>query len=402
MDAAPTGLRDLTVEEARARMVADLPPVAAETALLSEALGRVLAEDVSARRDQPPFDASAMDGWAVRGAGERFEIVGESAAGHGHAAPLSPGQAVRIFTGAPVPGGADRVVIQEEARREDGFVIVPTATGGARHIRPAGGDFRSGDVLLRAGTRLDPWRLGLAAAAGRDRLSVARRPRVAVLATGEELVAPGGEPRADQIFNSGAAALEGLVRLWGGEPIVLDAAGDDLASIAGAVAGAGGDVVVTLGGASVGDHDLVKPALARLGLDLRVETVRLRPGKPTWFGRLADGRRVVGLPGNPASGLVCAELFLHPLLMALQGAEPGPALDTARLAAPMPANGPREHWARARLWTAEGILMAEPMTDQDSSLVSVFAQAAALIRRPAGAEAADIGAVASVLRLGRL
>jgi molybdopterin molybdotransferase len=215
-------------------------------------------------------------------------------------------------------------------------------------------------------------------------------------------VAPGSTPRADQIFNSGAPALEGLIRRWGGEPIILEAAGDDLDAIADAVRGAGGEVVVTLGGASVGDHDLVKPALARLGLDLKVETVRLRPGKPTWFGVLADGRRVVGLPGNPASGLVCAELFLRPLLMALQGAPPGPWLETARLAAPMAASGPREHWARARLSIIDGVVMAEPMTDQDSSLVSVFAQADALIRRSADADAARTGAVVDILRLERL
>lgn len=400
---SPEGqLKDLTVETARARMLASLPPVTVEIVTLDQAQGRVLAEDILATRDQPPFDASAMDGWAVCGLGERFEIVGESAAGHGYQAQLSPGQAVRIFTGAPVPTGADRVVIQEDARRDGDAVIVPPLAGPSRHIRPSGGDFRAGETLLKVGARLDSWRIGLVAAAGRGLLGVARRPRVAVLATGEELVPPGAALRPDQIFNSGGPSLSALIRLWGGEPIRLDVVGDDMSTIADTVAGADGDLVVTLGGASVGDHDLVKPALARLGLDLRVETVRLRPGKPTWFGLLADGRRVVGLPGNPASGLVCAELFLKPLLLALQGAPPGPRLETARLAQPMAANGPREHWARGRLSTVDGVLIAEPMTDQDSSLVSVFAQADALIRRVAGAPAAAAGAVVEILRLERL
>ncbi len=395
-------MKDLPVEEARARILADIPPVPIETVDLGEGLGRVLVEDVAATRDQPPFDASAMDGWAVAGPGEAYAIMGESAAGHGYSRPLQPGQAVRIFTGAPVPQGADRVVLQEDARRDGEKVLTPPPGPGPSHIRASGGDFHAGDRLLSAGMRLDPWRIGLAAAAGRATLIVARRPRVAVLSTGEELVAPGGAPGPDQIFNSGGASLSALIASWGGDPIGVATAGDDLDAIADAVAGCGGDVVVTLGGASVGDHDLVKPALARLGLALRVETVRLRPGKPTWFGLLADGRRVVGLPGNPASGLVCAELFLRPLLMALLGAEPGPRLETARLAKPLPANGPREHWARARLSTAEGVLQAEAMTDQDSSLVSVFAGADALIRRRAGAAAAEVGAVVDILRLARL
>jgi molybdopterin molybdotransferase len=225
---------------------------------------------------------------------------------------------------------------------------------------------------------------------------------VAILSTGEEIVPVGSTPGPDQIFNSSGPSLASLVSVWGGEVVHLGQAGDDLDAIAGSVAACGGEVVVTLGGASVGDHDLVKPALEQLGLQLSFVTIKLRPGKPTWFGRLGDGRRVVGLPGNPASGLVCAELFLRPLLNALQGAEPGPRLETARLTRPLPANGPREHWARGRLVTVEGVLKAEVMGDQDSSLVSVFAHADALIRRPAGAPAAEAGEVVDILRLGRL
>ena len=395
-------MKTLTVETARGLVLADLPPVVAETVALGETLGRVLAQDVVAGRDQPPFDASAMDGWAVAGPGSSYRIMGESAAGHAYGRKLEPGQAVRIFTGAPVPAGADRVVLQEDCRREGDQVETPPAGSGSTHIRLGGGDFKAGERLLVAGTRLDPWRIGLAAAAGRASLLVARRPKVALLSTGEEIVPVGAQPGPDQIFNSGGPSLAALIGTWGGEVVGVGQAGDSLDAIAAAVAGAGGDIVVTLGGASVGDHDLVKPALARLGLALRFETVKLRPGKPTWFGLLADGRRVVGLPGNPASGLVCAELFLRPLINALQGAEPGPKLETARLAKPMPANGPREHWTRGRLVTIDGVLQAEAMSDQDSSLVSVFAHADALIRREAEAPAAEVGTVVDILRLGRL
>jgi molybdopterin molybdotransferase len=395
-------MKNLTVETARARMLAEAGAPAVEVVSLDQAQGRTLAEAVIAARDQPPFDASAMDGWATAGSEGWLDIVGESAAGRGYRDRLAPGQAVRIFTGAPVPAGAERVVIQEDAMREGGRVRVPPRGDEPHHIRPRGGDFRAGDTLLPAGLRLDPWRLGLAAAAGRASLAVARRPGVSVLSTGEEIVAAGQIPGPDQIFNSGGPSLCALIARWGGDARPLASVGDDLDAITEAASRAGGDLIVTLGGASVGDHDLVKPALARLGLDLRVETVRLRPGKPTWFGVLADGRRVLGLPGNPASALVCAELFLKPLLLAMQGAEPGPRLASAKLAQPMPANGPREHWARARLTFRDGEMLAAPMSDQDSSLVTVFAQADALIRRPAEAAAASAGAVVEVLLLERL
>lgn len=393
----------LSVEEARARMLATATPLEAEAAPLAEALGRILAADVAAARDQPPFPASAMDGWAVRAADTpgNLAIVGESAAGRGYGSPLGADAAVRIFTGAPVPAGADTVIIQEDARRDGNRVTAPAA-GEPRHIRAAGGDFRAGDILLCAGARLDPWRLALAAAAGREQLTVARRPRVAILATGEEIVPPGAAPGPFQIYDSGTTALTALVRTWGGEPIPLRAVGDNLEATGEAVAGVACDLLVTLGGASVGDHDLVKPALARLGLALAVESVAVRPGKPTWFGTLADGRRVLGLPGNPASALVCAELFLFPLLAGLTGADPTLPMRSARLAQPLPANGPREHWMRARLaWSADGALEAHPFADQDSSLVAVFAAADALIRRPGGAPALAAGAVVEILPLRR-
>jgi molybdopterin molybdotransferase len=373
-----------------------------ETVPIEAAVGRVLAETVTAARDQPPFDSSAMDGWAVAGPGEDFRIVGESAAGHGYRSPLAAGEAVRIFTGAAVPEGSMRVVIQEEARREGEQVKTPPADARSAFIRPRGGDFHAGQVLMQPGARLDPWRIGLAAAAGRASLAVAKGVDVVLLSTGEEIVPPGGSPGPDQIFDSGGPMLSLLIAGWSGGRVRTVRAGDDEAAIVAAVEGAAETLIVTLGGASVGDHDLVKPALGRLGLELSVETVRVRPGKPTWFGVLRDGRRVLGLPGNPASALVCAELFLRPLLAAMQGGEPGPVLASARLKSPMPANSGREHWARARLTSAEGSLWAEPMGDQDSSLVKVFAESGALIRRAIGVPAAAAGDPVDLLVLDRL
>ncbi len=393
-------LKGLSVEDARARILARAVALPSEPVPLREADGRTLAEPVAAVRDQPPFDASAMDGWAVRradtGEAASLRIVGESAAGRGHAAPLAQGEAVRIFTGAPVPEGADAVIIQEEARR-DGDVVHLGPAGAGGNIRPRGGDFRKGDALLAAGTRLDPWTLSLAAAAGRAELPVARRPRIAILSTGEELAAPGGEAGPFQIYESGSIALQAMIARWGGAPTRLAPAGDEIAAIAAAVRDIEAEVIVTIGGASVGDYDLVKPALASLGLALDVETVNVRPGKPTWFGVLTDGRLALGLPGNPASAFVCAELFLRPLVLALQGATAPFRLATARLAAPLPANGPREHWMRART-TPRGV---EPFPDQDSSLVTVFAAADCLLRRLPGAPAALLGDAVEVLALDR-
>jgi len=382
-------------------MLAASPTPVAENVALADAIDRVLAEPVAAVRDQPPFNSSAMDGWAIRGEGDAFKIVGESAAGHGYRQTLLAGQAVRIFTGAPVPPGADRVVIQEEAAREGGLVRISASDGAPTYIRERGLDFRAGVVLLERGSRMDAWRLSLAASAGRANLAVSRRPKVAVLSTGEEIVAAGASPGPDQIFDSATPALIALIEAWGGDVERLPHTGDDAPIIRNTVRSASSDLIVTLGGASVGDHDLVKPALAELGLMLSVETVRLRPGKPTWFGILGDGRRVLGLPGNPASALVCAELFLRPLLMAMQGGDPVLPLVGARVAKPLSANGPREHWARARLFHRDGGLFVEAMTDQDSSLISVFAQAGALIRHPIGSPAVEAGTLVEVLLLDR-
>ena len=399
-------MKNLTIEDARARMVAQVRRLETETVAIADAMGRVLAHPVDAFRDQPPFRSSAMDGWAVRAADARepveLRVVGESAAGKGYGKPLGPGEAVRIFTGAAVPEGADTVVIQEEAVREGDRVrlgpVVPDD-----NMRPLGGDFRAGDRLLEPGVRLDPWRLSLAAAAGRASLSVARRPRVAVLGTGEELVRPPAEPGPWQIYESGSLALVSLIESWGGHGWRLAVARDEKQALIDAVQGVDADLLITIGGASVGDYDLVKPALSEMGLELFVETVNMRPGKPTWFGRLGDGRPVLGLPGNPASSLVCAELFLKSLLRAMMGADPEPRFVKARLAEPLRANGPRTQLLRAILTHDDtGTLMAQALGDQDSSLVTVFAQADGLLRRPAQAPPAAAGELVDVLLLARL
>ncbi len=397
-----------SVDDARARILGLVAPLPAEAVPLAEAVGRVLAEPVAADRDQPPFHASAMDGWAVRrddalDAPADLAIAGESAAGKRYEGVVLPGQAVRIFTGAAVPDGADMVVIQEEARRDGDRVRLGPTRGGKDNLRPRGGDFHAGEALLAPGVRLDPWRLSLAASAGRGALKVGGRPRIAFLSTGEELARPGGAALPDQIYESGSVSLNALAAAWGAVGHTLAFAGDNEQVIADAVSGVDVDLIVTIGGASVGDYDLVKPALGRLGLKIALESVNLRPGKPTWFGTLADGRHVLGLPGNPASAFVCAELFLRPLVLHMQGATPQSATAWARLARPLKPNGPREHYMRAALTYGEaGDLTVEPFPEQDSSLVSVLAKADALLRRLPSAPAAAAGDVVEVLRLDRL
>lgn len=392
----------LAVDDARARMLAEIEPLGAETIPLRAAIGRVLAEDVAAVRDQPPFPASAMDGWAVRSADTpgSLAIIGESAAGHGYEGALGTGQAVRIFTGAAVPAGADSIVIQEDATRDGDQVTVPVSPTGA-NLRPAGGDFRAGQPLVAAGTRIDPWRLSLAASAGRAEVHVHARPRVVIVSTGEEIVEAPAAPGPYQIYDSGAPALAAMVEGWGAAASKLKPVRDELDAVIEALRTADADLVVTVGGASVGDHDLVRAAAEALGLSLKVASIAIRPGKPTFFGVLGDGRRLLGLPGNPASAFVCAELFLRPIVSKMQGGPENLPIISARLAQPIAANGPREHWMRAKLTHQDGSMFAEPYRDQDSSLVTVFAQADALLRRPPNAPALEAGGRVEVLPLAR-
>jgi molybdopterin molybdotransferase len=404
-------MKAVSVIEARRLILKQAQGLQAETISIEAGLGRVLAKPVLARRDQPPFPASAMDGYAVRrsdlGQGEtQLSVIGESAAGRGYSGTIGLGQCIRIFTGAPVPSDCDQVIVQENVRREGQFAFLAADLTASRHIRPQGGDFLRGAVLLEAGERLDPWRMSLAASAGAGQLEVVRKPKVAVLSTGDELVEPGQTPTGDQIFNSGSLALCALLETWGAEPLRLHCAADRVEDITAAVSSLDVDLILTIGGASVGDHDLVKPALAALGLSLHVQSIAVRPGKPTWFGVLADGRRALGLPGNPASALVCAQLFLQPFIRALLGQAAAPDLESALLDSDLPAlgtsGGPREHWSRADLETRHGQVWVKPYNDQDSSLVTVFAKARVLMRQDANGLGLKRGDIVEILRLPRL
>jgi molybdopterin molybdotransferase len=402
--AKPVPGRLLSVTEARAIMLAPVTPLAAESVPLQSALGRVLARDIVAGRDQPPFMASAMDGYAVRSGDTpgSLRVVGESAAGRGFEGNCDSGMAVRISTGAAVPGGADTVIIQEDVRRDDGHIVVP-AVRAAKNIRARGGDFTAGTVLLRAGRRLDGVALSLVAASGAAEVSAARAPRVAILSSGDELAPPGSKPGRFQIFESGTTGIAGLIQTWGGIANRLAVAKDDVGAIA-RVAEQGlqaSDLLVVIGGASVGEHDHARAALMQLGLTLGVEKIAVRPGKPTWFGAAPQGL-VLGLPGNPASALACAALFLRPLMEAMLGRDPHLciAMRRAQLEHELPANGPREHYLRARLEVdGDGRQTVRAFEDQDSSLISVFAAANALICLPPGAAALTKSTMVDVLPL---
>jgi len=398
----------ITVEEALERVLASAEaPLDEEKVALDAAYGRVLARDVKALRTQPPFSNSAMDGYAVRAADTAtspaaLTVIGESAAGRAFEGAVGPGEAVRIFTGAPMPEGADAIVIQEDVQREGERIGVSAAALAGDNLREAGMDFHGGEALISAGRRLTPRDVALAAAANHTGLAVRRRARVAILATGDELVAPGGSLGPAQIIASNNYAVAGVVEACGATAIDLGIAVDDLGALTEAVGrarAAEADVLVTLGGASVGDHDLVQKALVAAGMELGFWRIAMRPGKPLMHGKLG-AMRVLGLPGNPTSSTVCAVLFLRPLIRALQG-EPDPGADLsqpARLAVDLPANGPRQDYMRASLRRDEnGILLATPAASQDSSLVKTMARADGLIVRPPHAEPAKSGETCRVV-----
>ena len=398
--------RALTVAEALARILENVTPVAAETVAIEEAHGRVLAAPLMARLTQPPFDASAMDGYAVRAADIQsipcaLRLVGESAAGHPFSGTLGPGEAVRIFTGAPIPAGADAVVIQENTAREGDIVRVVEGQADRDHIRPRGNDFAAGDELLGPGRLLGPRELSLAAAMGHGALAVRRRPRVGVLATGDELVAPGETPGIGQIVASNHLGVADLARRAGADVRFLGIARDTRESLDAHIAKAADcDILVTIGGASVGDHDLVGPALKARGLSLSFWKIAMRPGKPLMFGALGE-QRVMGLPGNPVSALVCARVFLVPLISALLGRPPkAETARAARTTARIAANGPRTHYMRGITSTAaDGTLEVTPVPSQDSSLLSPLARADVLIVHEANAAAVAPGGTVTVLPL---
>ena len=397
-----------TVEVARTRMLAAVAPLATELIGTEAAAGRTLADTLLASRAQPPFRSAAMDGYAVRAADltlGRFTVLGEALAGKGYAGgPVGAAGAVRIFTGAPVPEGVDVVVPQERARRE-GESLWLEAPGPLRtNIRAAGVDFNAGDLLVRRGTRLHPRHVALIAAAGVAAVSVTRQPRIAVLPTGNEIVQPGMRAAPEQIFDSVSFGLSAMIEDWGGKPIRISARPDETGAIAAAIEPIldAVDLVVIIGGASVGAYDLVKPSLARLGLAIAVQRIAIRPGKPTWFGTIG-GKPVLGLAGNPAAAMVCAQLFLRPLVHALLARESdATASVAARLDGEVSDSGANECYLRALVRTdAEAHRWARPFDDQDTSLVSVFAAANALIRRPAGARAAGSGTIVEVMLLDR-
>ena len=396
----------IAVAEALRRILADLPATAPEVVGIAEAAGRTLAENVLARVTQPPADLSAMDGYAVRAADVAqvpaiLTVVGEAPAGGAYGRALKPGEAVRIFTGGPLPDGADAIVIQEDTTREGDRVTVRESSSKGRHVRVAGLDFRAGEIGLPAGRLLGPRDIGLAAAMNVPWLAVRRRPRVALLATGDEIVRPGEPIGPNQIVSSNALALAALVRASGGEPIDLGIARDDAASLQAIAEGArGADLLVTLGGASVGEHDLVRAALGERGLSLDFWQIAMRPGKPLMFGRVGDAA-MLGLPGNPVSSLVCGLLFVRPAIRRLLRLEPAsPRRERAILGRDLGANDRREDYMRSRLETRDdGALVALPFEKQDSSMLSTLARSDCLVVRPPTAPAAAAGDAVEIVRL---
>jgi molybdopterin molybdotransferase len=389
----------IPVAEALERLLGGVERLGRETVPLDLAGHRVLAAPIIAGRTHPPFDASAMDGYAVRAADvalvpARLAVIGESAAGRRFAGTVGAGEAVRIFTGAPVPQGADTILIQENAAREGAVITATETVTVGRHIRRAGLDFHEGDVLLEAGRRVDPQALALIAAADADAVDVVRRPRVAIIATGDELVQPGAPRTDDQIIASNSFGVAQMVRDAGGEAIDLGIVEDEEAAIAAALDGAVAkqcDVIVTLGGASVGDHDLTAKVFVAKGVDLAFWKIAMRPGKPLMAGRLGSAS-VLGLPGNPVSAMVCAELFLRPLLAALQGETECRRFFRAVLDGNLGENDRRQDYVRAvaRL-EKDGELVVTPLNVQDSSMLRMLAKANCLIVREPMAPPQGVG-----------
>lgn len=398
----------IPVADALAQILAAARPVGAERLALHEAAGRVLARDVQASRTQPPFPASAMDGYAVRAqdcsAGARLKVIGEAAAGRAFNGPLGAQEAVRIFTGAPVPAGADAILIQENATREGDFIVAREAVLEGRFVRPRGLDFAEGETLLNAGLRVNARVLALAASMGHAHLDVSRKPIVSVLATGDELVRPGEPVAADQIVASNSFAVCAMAQAKGAHAIDLGIARDTMAALndrLDAAASAGSDILITLGGASVGDHDLVQKALTQRGMDLGFWKIAMRPGKPLIFGTL--GKTIVlGLPGNPVSSIVCTKLFVEPLIAAMLG-ETGAADDPSEagvLGADMPENDLRQDYVRARLTpNPAGLPTITPFGKQDSSMLRVLTDSDALLLRAPFAPPAKKGDSIRFIRL---
>ncbi len=388
----------ITVTEARKHLFSLISPLPSEDVPLVQAAGRVLLDDAVARRDQPPFAASSMDGYAVKSTevepDAMFKVVGESAAGHRFTGHIGAGQAIRIFTGAPMPDDADFVVIQEDITRS-GDLITITGTPGKDNVRPMGGDFRTG-TRITAPRILRPEDVALLASMNVPRVAVTRRPVIALISTGDELVMPGEDPGPDQIIASNTFGLKAMLEQAGADVRMLPIARDTLASLQTAFGlAAGADLVITIGGASVGDHDLVGPATESLGMERAFYKVLMRPGKPLMAGKMGDAA-MVGLPGNPVSAMICGVVFILPMIRAMLGLGTEiPALQSAPLATDQGPNGGREHYMRA-LVTGGKVTVFD---NQDSSLLSVLSQANALVVRPANDPARRAGEAVSFLPL---
>jgi molybdopterin molybdotransferase len=396
----------ISVAEARQRILAEVRSLSGESVPLLSALGRVLAEDATAQVSHPPSAVSAMDGYAIRYEDVApipftLPVIGESAAGHPFAGGLEKGQALRIFTGAPVPEGANTVIMQEDVDAASGQATFKVMPKPGQHIREAGMDFAQGQVLLQTGRIISARDIGLLAAMNIGMVNVRRRPRVAVLSTGDELIVPGETPKPGQIPSSNGPALLASIIAMGGEPIDLGICPDSGEALLALIEVAkGADLLVTSGGVSVGDYDLVSGTLGQAGLNLDFHKIAMRPGKPLMFGRLGN-TRVIGLPGNPVSALVCATIFLRPLVAALLGLPTEEERLFARLDAALPENDARQDHLRATLSHDEGgNLIASPFSRQDSAMLSRLAKADALIIRPPHAPAAQPGESVPIIRLG--
>ncbi len=397
----------LPFEDALGRILDGVEPLGAETVDVGDAARRVLAENIHARLTQPPFDASSMDGFALRAADiaelpASLRLIGEAAAGHGFDGTVGPGEAVRIFTGGPVPEGADTIVMQENATLDGETVTINEGAEKGASVRPRGQDFSEGERLLPAGKRLNARDLLLTASANHASLPVRRKPRVALLATGDELVPPGETPRPDQIISSVPTGLAAMLEAAGAEPERLGIAADTRESLDAHLAeAADADLLLTIGGASVGEHDLVREALMDAGFEIGFWRIAMRPGKPLMFGTRGD-TRVIGLPGNPVSAMICARVFAFPLIDALLGADTGPEhLRLATLDRALEPNGPRKHFMRARLRTDPDTGMAKvaALPSQDSALMAALASADCLIVRAPHAPAARPGDKVEILPL---
>lgn len=389
----------ISVSQAQSILADYVPHLVRRSVKLEAALGRVCAEDVPAQITRPPVDASAMDGYAVRledvrNSGASLKVIGEIPAGSAFAERINAGEAVRIFTGSPLPDGADHIILQERAERYDDSIRIHEASDTPQFVRPAGMDFFTGDIIIPALTRLGPKEIALAAAGNHVKISVLSKPRIAIFAAGDELISPGSARAVGKIVNSNSSALSALINQWGGNISDVGLAKDDTVEIGKMFDSAkGADILVPVGGASVGDYDYMRKVFKQLGGKMIFESVAVKPGKPTWFG-LLDDTPVLGLPGNPASAIVCAYLFLRRLM-----GSPPEEYKKAHLTHTLPHNGPRETYLRAVVSCQNGKLTVRSLPRQDSSLLTPFQEANALLRRLPNAEPGHAGDLAQIINL---